>query len=46
VITLTGAGEISGQARNEHDNVLRSVMDSHAIGKDGRQYERAEDPRG
>jgi hypothetical protein len=46
VIILTGAGEISGEARNGHETLLQSVMDSHAIGKDGRRYERAEDPRG
>jgi hypothetical protein len=34
---------ISGEVRVY---VLRSVMDSHAIGKDGRRYERAEDPCG
>jgi hypothetical protein len=46
VITLDGVGKISGEARNGHETLLQSVMDAHAIGKGGRIYYRAEDPRG
>ena len=46
VITLTDAGEIRGEARHGHDELMRSVLASHAIGKGGRRYERRRDPRG
>ena len=47
VFTLTADGEISGEARNGHEELLRNVLEDHLVlGLGGRIYDRDVDPKG